>query len=42
MTEHRLLAAMEEEVAAKIAEIQRQADEAIQAIDAAAEPDPGR
>ena len=29
MAEHRLLAAMEEEVAAKIAEIQRQADEAI-------------
>ena len=37
MAEHRLLAAMEEEVAAKIAEIQRQADEAIRAIDAAAE-----
>ena len=37
MTEHRLLAAMNEEVAAKIAEIPRQADEAIRAIDAAAE-----
>jgi vacuolar-type H+-ATPase subunit E/Vma4 len=37
MTEHRLLAAMEEEVAAKIAEIQRQADEAIRAINTAAD-----
>ena len=37
MAEHRLLAAMEEEVAGKIAEIQQQADEAIRTIDAAAE-----
>jgi hypothetical protein len=37
VAEHRLLAAMEEEVAAKIADIQQQADEAIRAIDAAAE-----
>jgi hypothetical protein len=35
MAEHRLLAAMEEEVAAKIADVQRQSDEAIRAIDAA-------
>ena len=36
MTEHRLVAAMEEEIAAKIAEAERQADEAIRAIEAEA------
>ena len=36
MTEHRLIAAMEEEIAAKIADIERQADEAIRAIEAEA------
>jgi len=36
MTEHRLIAAMEEEIAAKIAEVDRQADEAIRAIEAEA------
>jgi len=36
MTEHRLIAAMEEEIAAKIAESERQADEAIRAIEAEA------
>jgi vacuolar-type H+-ATPase subunit E/Vma4 len=34
MTEHRLLAAMEEEIAAQIAAVERQADEALRAIDA--------
>lgn len=37
MAEHPLLAAMEDEVAAKVAEIQRKADEAIRGIDAAVE-----
>lgn len=36
MIEHRLIAAMEEEIAAKIAEVERQADEAIRAIEAEA------
>ncbi len=36
MTEHRLIAAMEQEIAAKIAEVERQADEAIRAMEAAA------
>ena len=34
MTEHRLIAAMEEEIAGKIADVERQADEAIRAIEA--------
>ncbi len=36
MTEHRLIAAMEDEIAGKIAEVERQADEAIRAIEAEA------
>lgn len=36
MTEHRLIAAMEEEIAAKMAEVERQADEAVRAIEAEA------
>lgn len=37
MPEHRLIAAMEEEVAAKIAQVQREADEAIRRIEAEAD-----